>query len=78
MKRYIQSTDEPKYLNEPRVYEIHEVSNKQEDKVYTLMMTGKELKKFLQGKREMYGYIPGCGGDKSYDCWAVEVQGDSY
>jgi hypothetical protein len=78
MKRYIQSTDEPKYLNEPRLYEIHEISNKNPDKVYTLMMTGKELKEYLKGKREMYGYIPGCGGDKSYDCWAVEVQGDSY
>lgn len=74
MKRYIQSTDEPKYLNEPRLYEIHEISKKKND-VYTLMMTGKELKEYLRSKREMYGYIPGCGGDKSYDCWAVELQG---
>jgi len=74
MKRYIQSTDEPKYLNEPHLYEIHEISRKGDD-VYTVTMTGKELKKFLQGKREMYGYIPGCGGDKSYDCWAVELLG---
>lgn len=74
MKRYIQSTDEPKYLNEPRLYEIHEISRKGEE-VYTLMMTGKELKEYLKGKRDMYGYIPSLGGDKSYDCWAVELQG---
>ena len=75
MKRYIKSTeDEPKYLNEPRLYEIHEISRKG-DNVYTLMMTGKELKEYLKSKREMYGYVPGCGGDKSYDCWAVELQG---
>jgi len=75
MKRYIKNTSgEPKYLNEPRLYEIHEISRKG-DTVYTLMLTGKELKDYLKSKREMYGYIPGLGGDKSYDCWAVEVQG---
>lgn len=75
MKRYIRNTsDEPKYLNEPRLYEIHEISNKNNE-VYTMMMTGKELKDYLKSKREMNGYISGLGGDKSYDCWAVEVQG---
>lgn len=75
MKRYIRTTsDEPKYLNEPRLYEVHEISKKKND-VYNVMMTGKELKDYLQAKRDMYGYIPGLGGDKSYDCWAVELQG---
>lgn len=74
MKRYIKAS-EPKYLTEPRLYEIHEISKKGQD-VYTLMMTGKELKDYLQNKREMNGYIQGLGGDKSYDCWAVEVIGD--
>lgn len=76
MKRYISSSnnDEPRYLNEPRIYEIHEISRKGQE-IYTLMMTGKELKQYLQNKREAYGYIPGVGGDKSYDCWAVEVTG---
>ena len=75
---YIKNSSEPKYLNEPRLYEIHEISNKKPDEVYTLMMTGEELKEYLKTKREMNGYIPGLGGDKSYDCWAVEVQGGSY
>lgn len=76
MKKYIISaeTSEPKYLNEPRLYEIHEISRKGQE-VYTLLMTGKELKDYLQSKRDMYGYIPGLGGDKSYDCWAVEKLG---
>ena len=74
-RRYIRNTsDEPKYLNEPRLYEIHETTSRS-DKVYTLMMTGKELKDYLKAKREMNGYIPGCGGNRSYDCWAVELQG---
>ena len=75
MYRYIISTEEPKYLNEPRLYEIHEISRKGQE-IYDLMMTGKDLKDYLKNKREMNGYIPGLGGDKSYDCWAVEVVGD--
>lgn len=72
MKRYILSTEEPKYLNELRLYEIHEISRKGEE-VYVVQMTGRELKSWLQSKRDMYGYIPGVGGDRSYDCWAVEM-----
>ena len=73
MKRYVKSTtDEPRYLNESRLYEIHEISRKGQE-IYRLLMTGKELNEYLKAKREMYGYIPGLGGDKSYDCWAVEV-----
>lgn len=72
MKRYIKTSEEPKYLNESRLYEIHEISRKGEE-VYILKMTGKELKQYVKTKREMYGYVSGLGGDKSYDCWAVEV-----
>lgn len=50
MKRYI-SSSEAKYLTEPRLYEIHEISRKGQE-VYTLMMTGKELKDYLQNKRK--------------------------
>lgn len=74
MKIYISSSEEPKYMNEPRLYEVHEVFKKKEE-VYPVMMTGKELKDFMQSKREMNGYVEGLGGDKSYACWAVEMQG---
>lgn len=47
---------------------------------YTLMMTDEEMSKYLSGKNDMYGYIPGLGGDKSYSivAWYIGDEGQGY
>lgn len=47
---------------------------------YTMMMTDEEMSKYLNGKREMNGYIPGLGGDKTYGivAWHVGTEGQAY
>lgn len=47
---------------------------------YTMMMTDEEMSKYLNGKREMIGYIPGFCGDKTYGitAWYVGDEGQSY
>lgn len=52
------------------LYEFHEISNKGHE-VYSLIMTGKEVQDWCKMKNEVYGYLPGVGGDRSYCCWAV-------
>ena len=52
------------------LYEIYEVCRKGTEK-YSVYMTEDEVRAFLKTKREMYGYIEGFGGDKSYDAFAV-------
>lgn len=66
-----------KWLTEQRLYEVHEVSRKGQE-VYTVLMTGEEIRQWCKTKNEAYGYIEGCGGDKSYSCWAVQITGVGY
>ena len=59
------------WRTEKRLYEIHEVSKKTNE-VYCVLMTGNEVAEWCKMKNEVYGYIDGIGGDRSYSCWAVE------
>ena len=47
---------------------------------YTMMKTDEEMSVYLNGKREMNGYIPGLGGDMSYSivAWYVDNKGHGY
>lgn len=42
--------------------------------------TEKELSKYLNGKQEMIGYVPGLGGDKTYSivAWYIGEHGEAY
>ena len=53
-----------------KLYEITEIGRGIHE-TYALVMTETELKQYLKSKREAYGYIPGIGGDRTYDCFAV-------
>ena len=53
-------------------FKITEISNHKIESYYVRMTTD-EVKIFLKNKRNAYGYIPGVGGDRSYDCYAIEV-----
>ena len=52
------------------LYEIHEVTKKSHES-YTMIATGNEIRDWCKAKEEIYGYVPGLGGDRSYSCWAV-------
>ena len=52
------------------LYEIHEVTKKSHES-YTMLATGNEIRDWCKAKEEIYGYVPGLGGDRSYSCWAV-------
>ena len=58
------------WRTEKALYEFHEISKKQHE-IYSMIMTGDEVSAWCKMKNEVYGYIPGVGGDKSYTCWAV-------
>ena len=61
------------WKTEKALYAIHEISKKKHE-VYPMLMTGNEVSKWCKTKEETYGYIKGCGGDKSYSCWAVLLE----
>lgn len=52
------------------LYEITEGSKKKIER-YPMIATREEIRNWLKMKREVYGYIEGVGGDKSYYCYAV-------
>ena len=54
------------------LYKITEIG-KGHFEVYSLVMTAKEIASWLKMKREVYGYIPGVGGDRTFDCFAVKM-----
>ena len=54
-----------------KLYRITEIG-RGINETYALLMTAEELKTYLRQKRESHGYIDGVGGDRSYDCFAVE------
>ena len=45
---------------------------------YTLKMSDEEMSRYLNGKREMIGYIPGLGGDTSYSIVAWHIGNDGH
>jgi hypothetical protein len=53
-------------------FEVHEISKKSHE-VYLMTRTGAEISSWCKAKNELYGYMEGLGGDKSYGCWAVEL-----
>lgn len=55
------------------LYEIHESTRKGQE-VYHMVMTGDEISSWCKAKNEVYGYIPGLGGDRFYSCWAVVMR----
>ena len=57
------------WRTEKRMYVIIESRrNKREE--YHMLATGNEISKWCKAKNEMYGYIPGLGGDRNYTCFA--------
>lgn len=61
------------WRTETRLYEITEICNKGRE-VYHMMATGNEISAWCRAKNEMNGYVPGLGGDRSYSCWAVQME----
>lgn len=57
---------------ERKMYQVVE-TGKGIRKTYMMMFTEQEISEYLKGKNEMYGYIPGCGGDKMYSAVAWET-----
>ena len=58
------------WRTEKALYSITEISRYKHE-TYSMLATGVEIKEYLKAKRENYGYIPGLGGDPTYDCFAV-------
>lgn len=56
--------------NKKRLFEVHENGRGIHD-VYHMIATDSEMDKWLKMKEEVYGYIPGVGGDRTYSAWAV-------
>ena len=54
------------------MYHFTEISRSKKEE-YDMIMTGEEVGAWCKMKNEAYGYIPGCGGDRSYQCIAVFV-----
>lgn len=54
------------------LYHFTEISRSKKEE-YNMIMTGEEVSAWCKMKNEAYGYVPGCGGDKSYQCIAVLV-----
>lgn len=57
------------WRTEKALYQIVEISRKSKEEYY-LVMTGDEVSKWCKTKNELYGYVPGLGGDRSYSCVA--------
>ena len=60
------------WRKEKTLYEIHEV-HKNYEEVYHMVTTGEKMLEWCKNKNAVHGYIPGVGGDRNYDCWAVMV-----
>ena len=60
------------WRTEKALYHFTEISRSKKEE-YNMMMTGDEVSAWCKMKNEFYGYVPGCGGDKSYTCIAVLV-----
>lgn len=58
------------WRTEKALYSITEISQHRCE-TYPMMATGDEIKEYLKAKRESHGYVPGLGGDRTYDCFAV-------
>lgn len=58
------------WRTEKKLYHFVEISKKSKEE-YDMIMTGEEVSKWCKMKNEVYGYVPGLGGDRSYSCWAV-------
>lgn len=52
------------------LYHITEISRSKKEE-YHMIMTGEEVGAWCKMKNELYGFVPGLGGDKSYQCIAV-------
>lgn len=61
------------WRTEKALYSITEISRYKYE-TYPIIATGDEIKTYLKAKRENHGYIPGLGGDTTYDCFAVLVK----
>lgn len=57
---------------ERKMYQVVEIG-KGIRETYMMMATEKEISEYLNNKNEMYGYNPGCGGDKTYSAVAWET-----
>lgn len=58
------------WRTEKALYEVHEIGRKSNE-VYHMLATGEEISAWCKMKNEAYGYAQGCGGDRTYNCWAV-------
>lgn len=58
--------------DEARLYLITEIGRGIYER-YALKMLPSELSRYLKQKRAANGYIQGVGGDRSYDCFAIEL-----
>ncbi len=54
-----------------KLYYITERTSPRKSETYGILATEEEIKKILKAKREMYGYIPGVGGNRNYSCYAT-------
>lgn len=54
-----------------KLYYITERTSPKKCETYPIMATEEEIKRILKAKREMYGYIPGVGGNRNYSCYAT-------
>lgn len=61
------------WRTETKLYMVVENTKKSHVEYY-MNVTGEEISNWCKNKNEMYGYIQGAGGDKSYTCWACEVR----
>ena len=61
------------WRTEKALYQITEVSRRKVE-TYPMYATGDEIKSFLESKRMAHGYVPGLGGDATYDCFAILAQ----
>ena len=55
------------------LYKIVEV-HKTRIEEWPMIGTGVEIKAKLKAMNEMNGYIPGVGGDRNYNAWAVLIK----
>lgn len=56
--------------NKQYLFEVVELSHGKRER-YTYLGTQKEMSTFLKNKRQSYGYIPGCGGDRTFEVMAL-------
>lgn len=57
------------WKTEKQLYHFVEMDKKHKEE-YDMIMTGAEVSAWCKMKNEVYGYVDGIGGDRSYSCIA--------